>query len=292
MCAKTFVITGAGGFIGRAAVARLSAMGHEIRALGREVDVTKDNLGLKQGDHVLHLAGATGVDESWADAVGFTRNNVVGTASVLEQARVAGATVVYLNTYCYGVPQYLPIDEKHPVATLTPYHVTKMQAEALCRFYAEERGLRTTALRVFNVFGPGQGTRFVIPRIIEQVLDPATDRIEVSDLKPSRDFVHVDDLIDACLLVADGQPGFGCYNVGSGRSISVGDLIAMVQALAGVSKTVVDNRKIRRNEIDDVRADTTKLRTAFGWEPRISLLEGLRQCLSARHERATSEEFS
>jgi len=104
--------------------------------------------------------------------------------------------MTYLNTYVYGEPQYLPIDENHEIAPNTPYHHSKMLAEDACRFYNCYMGLDITFLRMFKVFGPEESNKFLIPQLIIDVLDPQKKVIEVNNLAPKRDYIYIDDLVN------------------------------------------------------------------------------------------------
>jgi nucleoside-diphosphate-sugar epimerase len=193
----------------------------------------------------------------------------------------------------YGVPQRLPIGEDDPVAPNNPYAESKVAAERLCAAHAADTGLPVTIVRPFNVFGPGQRREFLIPTILAQLRGAgAHDRvIRVKDLAPRRDYVFLDDVVTA-LIATTGAPsagapsagapaGYRVFNIGSGVSHSVRDVIDAVQAAAGTQLPVVSEDAPRANEIPDVRADIARARALLGWSPRTSLAEGIRRLIAA-----------
>jgi len=276
------VVTGADGFLGRALVADLVSTGEPVVALRRSAggDVTCDDLPIRARDRVFHLAGLTGVVRSWDDPESFHRVNTLGTIRVLEACRRVGASLVFLSAYVYGSPRRLPIDERVPAEPANPYALTKLMAEQACRFYAEQLRVRCSILRMFNVYGPGQSATFLIPRIVEQALDPSCREIAVTDLAPRRDFLYVTDAVAAMRLVAELDEPLTLFNVGSGRSHSVAEVIAEACRAAGVAKPVRSAETRRPNEIPDVVADVAALTRATGWSPRVSLAEGLRRMVA------------
>lgn len=279
------LVTGATGFIGKALVRRLARAGRPVIGLGSaDGDLAAPETLARLEDRaigrVFHLAGRTFVPASWQDPGAFYRANTAATANVLDFCRRRGLPLLVVSAYLYGAPEALPIAESAPVRPNNPYAHSKHLAEQLCRFYADELGCDVTIVRPFNVYGPSQPAHFLIPTIVEQAVG-ASDRIEMEDLAPRRDYVYVDDLVEAMVVAADRISGYHVYNVGSGRSHSVAELVAAVQTAAGTRKPVVDRRRERKNEIPDVVADITRARTDLSWEPSHSLDEGIRLVLGA-----------
>lgn len=275
------LVTGAGGFLGRHLVARLRRDGVDVVALGRASGfrLLEDELPLAGVDHVFHLAAETGVPESWQDPVRFHLVNGHGTVRVLDQCRRAGRGLTYVGGYPYGVPQRLPIDEDHPIDANNPYAFSKFMGEQACAFFARTFAAPVTAIRLFNTYGPGQSDKFLLPKIAAQVLDPKVAAIELMDLAPKRDYLYVDDAIEA-LLASVPASGYHVFNVGSGASHSVSEVVEAVMEAAAIRKPVVDKQQARPNEIPDVVADTTRLRQASGWSPRVGLVDGIRRLIA------------
>jgi nucleoside-diphosphate-sugar epimerase len=272
---KRFVVIGANGFLGRRLV-------HTLRScdLSRSngFDLMKDSIELHRDDHVFHLAAETGVPDSWQNPVQFHAINAHGTVRVLDQCRLAQATMTYVGAYIYGAPSALPISEQHPVQANNPYAFSKWMGEEACRWYSTIFAMPVTAIRLFNVFGAGQSNRFLITYVLEQVLDKTTDTIEVQDIGPKRDYLYVDDAIQA-MLASVPESGFHLFNVGSGVSYSVQQLIDMAQKLAGTAKKVVHSNTKRQNEIPDVVADCSHIFDKCGWQPQTSIEQGISRML-------------
>jgi len=207
---------------------------------------------------------------------------VQGTVDLLEYCRTGAIPLVYVSGYCYGVADRLPIPETAPLRPNNPYAFSKAAAEAACRFFSERFHVPVTILRPFNVYGPGQRRQFLIPQLIAQALDPAAPELIVHDPRPRRDFVHVDDLITALCTVPVGDEA-RVYNVGSGRSHSVGEIVQMVQRAAGTEKPLVARGSPRADEIPDAVADISAIR-ALGWRPQIELADGLRELVAEFRE--------
>lgn len=275
------VVTGAGGFLGKHLMAWLGREGIEAVGVGRATGfkLLEDTLPLDGVAHVFHLAAETGVPDSWEDPVKFHLVNTHGTVRVLDQCRRAKCSMTFVGGYPYGVPERLPIPEEHPVRANNPYAFSKHMGEQACAWYAETYGLSVTALRLFNVYGPGQSDRFLVQRIVSQVLDPKVSAIELMDLAPRRDYLFVDDAVLA-LLAAVPASGFHLFNVGYGESCSVGEVVTAVMTAAGIHKPVVDKGQPRPNEIPDVVADTSRLRAASGWRPQIGLVAGVQRIIA------------
>jgi nucleoside-diphosphate-sugar epimerase len=283
------LVTGAAGFIGRALVRALAAAGHEVLTLGRhdgdvaEAETWKRFAG---AEHVFHLAGRSYVPDSWRDPAGFLHTNATGTARALDYCAAHGAHLVLASAYVYGVPQRLPIREDDPVAPNNPYAESKVAAERLCARHGADTGLPVTVVRPFNVFGPGQRPAFLIPTIIDQALNER--EIRIKDLAPRRDYVFLDDLVAALIATIEKPAGHRVFNIGSGVSHSVAEVIDTIQAAAGTHLAVVSDDEPRDNEIPDVRADITRAQTVLGWSPRYSLAEGIARMLAGGRSASVS----
>jgi nucleoside-diphosphate-sugar epimerase len=271
------LVTGGSGFVGRRLVWSLRGEGAEVYAPERGImDVSAGPLPDLSADWVIHLAGRTFVPASWSDPADFYRVNVLGTVNVLEYCRRSRAKLIYVSGYCYGIPETLPIPESAPLKPNNPYAFSKSAAEEACRFFFESLQTSVMIVRPFNIYGPGQAAHFLIPRIVEQAIDPAVAAIVVEDDTPRRDYVHVDDVVGAIeSLRRNPKPG-ATFNIGSGESYSVAEVAEMVRSAAGGGKPVVSRGNRRINDIPDVVADITAIRNAVGWSPSVALEDGLR----------------
>ena len=270
------LVTGATGFIGRHLVPQLRIAGHEVtEANSQSGDIGEESTWSKfqKAELIVHLAGKTFVPDSWADPAGFIKCNLQGTVAALNYCKTNDARLVFLSSYLYGNPLTLPIPETAPLIANNPYALSKKLAEEACEFYAENFDLTVTILRPFNVYGQGQPEHFLIPSIIRQV--NAGKTIHVKDLEPKRDYVYVGDLIDAIVKAIALRRGLNIFNIGTGLSYSVAELIALIQQVKGTHLDVQASGEVRVGEVMDTRADVEKAKAALNWRPTVSLLEGL-----------------
>jgi len=276
--AGKILVTGGTGFIGSALVKRLAHSEYEVIALGsRDGDIETidiiEKLQGKQVDHVVHLAGQTYVPDSWTKPAAFYRVNVQGATNVADYCRKSGAKLTYVSAYVYGAPTALPIREDSLVAPHNPYAQSKFLGELVCQQFAQSFGLNVTILRPFNIYGIGQSSSFLIPKIIDQALH--AERIELDSLTPKRDYIYIDDLVDAISVSLGKTPSGSIYNLGSGVSISVEEVVRVVQVAAGTDKPVVSKDIQRENEVMDVVADMSRFSTDFAWQPKFGFADGV-----------------
>jgi nucleoside-diphosphate-sugar epimerase len=277
---KSVLVTGADGFIGAHLVRALRAAGHiVVTHTRRQGDIRNCLLNFEGVGHVFHLAARTFVPESWSAPLGFYEVNLLGTVNVLEYCRASGASLTMVSSYVYGLPSRLPISEDEPLCAFNPYSHTKILAEETGLYYQRQFGVPLTIVRPFNIYGPGQNRRFLIPTILNQAVDPGQATIVVADLRPRRDYIFIADLIDLLVRTAFRREG-GIFNAGSGSSWGVGEVIAMVNGLLPVPKPVHANGPMRPDEVIDVIADISRARHEFGWEPQVTLLDGLLDTLA------------
>lgn len=275
------LVTGATGFLGRHLVRALESQGHVVRQHSSAAgDIAGCSLPMEGVSHVFHLAAKSYVPESWQNPGSFYHTNVMGTVNVLEHCRQNHAALILMSSYVYGQPQRLPIAEDQPLVAANPYAHTKILAEETARFYEQRFGITLLIVRPFNIYGPGQRGSFLIPSIVRQVLDPAAEVVRVQDLRPKRDYLYIGDAIEFLVssLRAEAR---GIFNLGSGHSASVADVVQLVQNAVGVSKPVVSADDARPGEIMDVIADTSHAATELGWRPRTSLADGIAAVVAA-----------
>jgi GDP-4-dehydro-6-deoxy-D-mannose reductase len=283
---QTFV-TGAEGFVGRKLVTRLERAGHAVEAHDLDLDVTNTD-GLEAAfarakpGLIVHLAAISSVPESRRDPALTFSVNFLGTRSVLEAAvRTAPRARVLLVTsadiYGSAAPGAPPFTESAPLRPGSPYARTKAAADLLGRAYAQS-GLDVVRIRAFNHAGPGQSDVFVLPSFARQAAEIAAGRREsvlrVGNLDSVRDFLDVEDVIDAYLALA--QPGVpaGTYNVASGRGVRIRDALEAILRHADVAPRIeVDPARLRPT--DFAVGDARRLREATGWAPRVPFEETL-----------------
>ena len=278
------LITGGTVFIGRALSAKLQVQGYDVIIIGSgDGDIACTDTLKKFIDshisHVFHLAGKTYVPDSWAHPEEFFRTNVLGTTNILEYCKAHCLSMTFVSAYIYGHPETLPIKENSKIKPSNPYALSKRLAEEVCEFYADVNGLDITVIRPFNVYGVGHDEKFLIPSIIRQAL--YEEKIVVQDLVPRRDYVFLEDLLVGLLATLQCDKGYSVYNVGSGYSLSVREVIDIIQEVAKTQKEIVSEKKVRSNELMDVVADVSKARQELGWQPQYSFREGIERMINS-----------
>lgn len=270
------ILTGATGFIGKHLVPALRLIGHEVfEANSKSGDVAEESTWSKfpPADIVINLAGKTFVPDSWVDPKAFIKCNLLGTIEALNYCKKHNARVIFLSSYLYGNPKSLPISETASLHASNPYALSKKLAEEACQFYSDSFGIDVTILRPFNVYGPGQPAVFLIPSIIRQVL--VGTEIKVQDLEPKRDYIFISDLVDAIIKAVRPLKGVNIFNIGSGKSHSVANVIQIIQDIEQTNLKVVSCAQRRTNEVMDTVADITQAYRILDWHPIIDLETGL-----------------
>jgi nucleoside-diphosphate-sugar epimerase len=274
---NSVLVTGSDGFIGSLLVLKLKSKGYNVVEWDeKNGDISITPIELKEINHVFHLAAQTFVPRSWDEPYSFYKSNTLGTVNVLEFCKNNGISLTHISAYVYGAPNSLPIDESHELKPSNPYMHSKILAESVCKFYSENFDVKVNIIRPFNIYGPGQSDRFLIPEIILQTLSKS-EEIKVQDLSPKRDFVYIDDLIDAIILSLNTEGNYNVLNIGSGESFSVKEIIDLIQKIANTHKTVISNDNVRKNEIPDVVADISFAKEKLNWSPKFNLEDGLKK---------------
>ena len=257
----------------------------DVRDLDLLLDVTKGV------NAVAHLAALISVEESFEKPLEYVSVNVEGTVAVLEAGVRRGVKkfVLASSAAVYGDPQYLPIDEAHPLRPKSPYGASKVAAEAFAEAYSRSYGIEAIALRIFNVYGPGQNPEYagVISRFVERAVKGLPPVI-FGDGGQTRDFVHVEDVAEVFYraLTTSAPSKFLAVNVASGSPTSINELARLVVEEAGLELKPV-HAPSRPGDIYHSYADVSRVKELFGWSPRRGLREGLKELLN--RQRALSE---
>jgi NAD dependent epimerase/dehydratase len=248
--------------------------------LGDVCDAFATSRAIEGCDVVFHLAALIGIPYSYRAAHSYVATNVQGTLNVLEACRTHGVQrLVHTSTSeTYGTAQYTPIDEQHPLQGQSPYSATKIGADKLVESYYRSFDLPVATLRPFNTFGPRQSARAIIPTIVSQALE-RTD-VRLGSLKPVRDLTFVTDTAAAFMALASCDAAVGrVVNSGTGKGITIGDLANRVLSLMGCQSTqiVTEPERVRpdKSEVFELICDNRLAATLLGWQPRVSLDEGL-----------------
>lgn len=277
------IVTGASGFVGQHLINELKNKSYDFLAVTRDTgDITSPNTWnkLAKSKVVIHLAARSFVPDSWNDISGFMQCNLAGTIEALNYCKENNAHLIYLSSYLYGAPRILPISEDAPLSVNNPYALTKKIAEETCKFYSDSFGTKVTILRPFNVYGSGQSEQFLIPYLVSQI--KTQKEIHVKDLEPKRDYLYINDLVRAIFLAIQYEPLFDVFNIGSGTSYSVKDLISIIQYHSNKNLPVFSDSIRRKNEIMDTIADISKAKQQLNWEPIWSLTDGIKDLLDSQ----------
>jgi len=296
------LVTGAGGFIGSHVAEAAVLAGADVKALVRynsrgswghldaspqreqmEVvlgdirDAASVNAAARGRDVILHLAALIGIPYSYEAPDSYVRTNIEGTLHVLDAARV----VVTSTSEVYGTAQSVPMSESHRLNAQSPYAATKIGADMLALSYHRSFGVPVSVLRPFNTYGPRQSARAVVPTIVQQLL--AGETVRIGSLTPSRDLTFVTDTASAFLGIARADGALGrVVNVGSGSSVTIGDLIQRIAGIIGRRPQIVQEDERMRpiaSEVERLHADALLARELFGWQPLVPLDEGMRRVI-------------
>lgn len=277
---KKIVVTGSSGMIGSNLIRKLlEDEGAKVIPFSRSEGVDlrkKENIpAVENVDIIYHLAAIMDVPYSFENPRDVISTNVMTTLNMLEVARENDSLFIYTSSYLYGTPEYLPIDEKHPIAPHNPYSQSKYLCEQLISGYVRDFDLKAVIVRPFNLYGPKSNEYFLIPTIISQ-LD--SKEIKLKNAVPKRDYLYVDDIID--LLIKIGKKGYSHFevvNAGYGKSYSVRELAEMIISIANSDANIVFENVTRKGEVLDVVADISKAKNKYNWEPNVDLRTGIKK---------------
>lgn len=307
---KHVLVTGAGGFIGSHLAERLLELGARLRVfirytsrseLGALADLAPESLEKVEiiaGDlrdpaavreacrgmtHVFHLGALISIPYSYRHPAEVAEVNFMGTLNVLMACRDLGIPrLIHTSTSeVYGTARRAPIDEEHPLQGQSPYSASKIGADKLAESFYCAYNLPVVTVRPFNTFGPRQSARAVIPTIITQAL--TQEKVFLGNLTPRRDLTYVSDTVEGFLRAGSSQGVIGeTINLGANGEVSIGDLAETIIRLVGRPvEIVMDQERFRpeRSEVMRLWSDNRKAKQIMGWEPQVSLEDGLRQTI-------------
>ena len=305
----TALVTGADGFIGSRLVELLVKKGYKIKALSQynsfnnwgwiEDIECKDKVEVLTGDirdpHyckfiakdmdiIFHLAALIAIPYSYVAPDSYVDTNIKGTLNICQAAKEHGnIRVIHTSTSeVYGTAQYTPIDEEHPMQPQSPYSATKIAADAMAMSFYNAFNLPVTIARPFNTYGPRQSARAVIPSIIIQIANSATE-IKLGDITPTRDFNYVDDTCRGFIALAECDESIGqTVNIGSNSEISIGDTLNIIKELMDSDvKFILDSQRIRpeKSEVFRLCCDNSKIVRLTGFKSQVSIREGIQMTI-------------
>jgi NAD dependent epimerase/dehydratase len=300
------LVTGAGGFIGSHLCEALVREGARVRALvhynarndwgalewvapevrgalqvisGDVCDPFAVRAAVRGCSTVFHLAALIAIPYSYRSPYSVLSTNVLGTLNVMQAALDEGVRrVMHTSTSeVYGTAREVPIPETHPLQAQSPYSASKIGADKVAESFHLSFGLPVVTVRPFNTFGPRQSARAVIPTIAVQALSGRD--VALGTLTPTRDLLFVEDTARGMIAAVHSDRALGqVVNLGTGREISIGELAQKVITACGSSASVVhDPQRLRPkdSEVERLCASNARARDLLGWEPRVTLEEGL-----------------
>ncbi|MCB9025424.1 MAG: SDR family NAD(P)-dependent oxidoreductase [Bdellovibrionaceae bacterium] len=300
------LVTGADGFIGSHLVEMLHSKGYEVRALSQynsfnnwgwletlsilnEIEVVTGDIrdahfcnNLVQGvDIVYHLAALIAIPYSYVAPQSYVETNTIGTLNICQASLDAGVQrIVHTSTSeVYGTARYVPIDEKHPLQPQSPYSASKISADAMAMSFYNSFELPLSIARPFNVYGPRQSARAVIPTIISQIAS-GISKIKLGDVSPTRDFNYVEDTCRGFLEIANCDRALGkTINIGSNFEISIKEVLELIRKnMNSEVEFYEDSERIRpkKSEVHRLWCDNSLIRDLTGFAPKYNIEEGLK----------------
>ena len=292
------LVTGGAGFIGSHLVDRLIQEGNEVivvdnlstgkrKNINKKAQFYKMDIQSKRIERVfrnerplivVHLAAQMSVRHSTDDPGFDAQVNILGTINVLEHAVRQGVRKVTFASsggVVYGEQEIFPASESHRTEPLSPYGISKLAREKYLAYYANATGLRYVALRFANVYGPRQdseGEAGVVAIFSKQMLDGGQPIVNGTG-KQTRDFIYVDDAVEA-ILVTLGEDVQGIFNVGTGQETTINECYGIIKSLTKCQCKELYGAAKKGEQFRSV-LDVTKLREVFGWDPQVTLQEGL-----------------
>jgi dTDP-glucose 4,6-dehydratase len=308
---KQVLVTGAGGFIGSHLVETLLAAGAVVRAFVRynsrgdagllrmlpaeslaQVEIIAGNLcdseairkAVEECEIVFHLGAMISIPYSYLHPAEVAETNLIGTLNILMACRdLRVKRLIHISSSeVYGTAIRVPINESHPLQGQSPYSASKIGADKLAESFYCTYGLPVVTVRPFNTFGPRQSARAVIPTIITQAL--TQDVIHLGNQSTSRDFTYVKDTVRGMMKAAETDNVEGkVMNLGTGREIKIDELVQkIVHKIDRPIKIEIDSHRLRpdRSEVLRLISDNILARQLLGWQPEVTLDEGLDQTIA------------
>ena len=285
---KKILITGATGFIGTHLIPQL-IKNHKVVGISKNkikssknfissnVDITNKNLKIKNKyTDIIHMAAHSDVTYCNLNPTKCYELNVKSTQKMLEIARKNDSNFIFLSSsHVYGNPIKQPIVEDSVCNPSTHYASSKKMSEILCETYAKTYGLDIQVARLFSVYGPKSPKSNLIFNIINQIIN--NSKIILGNTYPKRDFIFISDVIMGLTKILNSkQKGFQVYNLGSGKSVSVENIVKNCLTISNKKlKTISSKEKRRKNEIINIQANISKMEKEFNWKAEISLKKGL-----------------
>lgn len=300
------MITGGAGFIGSHIVKKLLDKGYEVICLDNfdeyyDPQIKRKNIEtflenekfqiiegdildkallkeiLVEVDYIFHEAAQVGTRMSVKEPMKYYEINSTGTLNMLEAALDSGVKKIInaSSSSVYGEVKYFPFDENHPKNPVSPYGVSKLLAEHYCRVFEEIYGLKTVSLRYFTVYGPRMRPDLAISIFMNAALKNETITI-FGNGKKTRDFTFIDDVVRANMRCM--KRGSGAYNIGSGYSISINELVSEIVEVTCCKSKIVYEKSIK-GDAEHTLSDCKKAYNELKWTPKMTIEDGIKSYL-------------
>ena len=275
---NSILITGATGFIGKHLVKKIPNYNMAVDQNGKNIDlrIRKEVLKIRRSDIVIHLAGKIPSEKNYSKNI-FFEHNFLGTLNILEYCiKKKVKKIIFVSSYVYGNPEKNPISEKHQIKPHNTYTKSKVLSEELCKIYAEKYKIEIIILRPFNIFGNLQKDNSLISNIIKSIKN--NSHITIINKNNKRDYLFIDDLIDAIIKLIDYKCKFEIFNIGSGKSYSFENVVQLFEKEN--KKKIKRKYKIsKKNSIPKIQADISKIKKEIKWNPKYTLVEGIEKII-------------
>ena len=312
---KKVFVTGAGGFVGSHLVEALVKIGAKVRALVhynsrndwgmledidkkvlKEVEVVngdiRDGEGIrwmiKDQEVVFHLAALIGIPYSYVNPKDVIETNVLGSLNLLLAALDTNVEkFVHTSTSeVYGTAKYIPMDEKHPLNPQSPYAASKVSADQLALSFYHSYNLPVGLIRPFNIYGPRQSARAIMPNIIIQGLKGR--KIKLGSFFPTRDLTYVEDAVKGFICFAQSDKTIGeIVHLGTNQQVSILELVDLIGQMLHKNLTAKsERRRVRpqKSEVERLVANISKAKRLLNWKPKISLEKGIEKTIKWMNE--------
>jgi UDP-glucose 4-epimerase len=299
-----YVVTGGAGFIGSHIVKALVKQGDSVTVIdnlntGKEENLgsVKDKIIFVKGDildkkllenitrdvdGVFHQAALASVQDSFVKPDEYNDVNVNGTENILRLAKKNNFKIVYASSSSvYGNPKRIPIKESDDKNPINPYAETKLKKEELAIKYSK-MGVKIIGLRYFNVFGNGQSKEYagVLKIFLERIRDELPPKIN-GDGSQSRDFVYVEDVVEANIMSMKSEIDYEFFNVGTNTSITILDLAKTIIKFSGLNIEPIFNPALE-GDVKETIANVDLIREKIGWQPKVMLVEWIEGIVSLK----------
>tara|TARA_B110000438_G_C15777836_1_gene634884 strand:- start:693 stop:1520 length:828 start_codon:yes stop_codon:yes gene_type:complete len=243
---------------------------------GKRIDLQniEEVMKIEPVDTVIHLGGKTKKGLEWEE---YFKNNIIGTLNILQYCIQKNIKkIIFVSSYIYGNPKYLPINEQHPISPHNLYSKSKFLAEELCKIYSEKYNLNVIILRPFNIFAETMNKNYLISNLIESIDTKKT--VTITNRTSKRDFLYIDDFIEIILKIKEYDLKFEIFNIGSGISYSFDEIIEIIEKKSS-KKINLEYKNDHESFIENITADNSKIKKILNWEPKLTFEKGLQKLL-------------